>query len=197
MDWFVSPAFNFANGGNISLKINLYYANGSPKPVDEFAMYLFTGNADPALATQKNLLASFTHMAASPPVWKDSNNITIPATAGNSYIAFKYKTTNNWITPRVDDISITANPTGINETSAKENNIQIFPNPAHDKIEIKTESGTPFQKIQLIDVHGRIIKEQKGSANILNIEDVPAGNYIIKLFSKDKIIFDKILVTKK
>jgi hypothetical protein len=63
----------------------------------------------------------------------------------------------------------------------KKYTIEIYPNPAKDKITIDGISG--YQSIRINDVSGRIVYDKKitqGSETI-NISNLPKGIYIIKL----------------
>src|SRR5688572_3988309 len=63
IDWFVSPAFDFAGGGMLdSLKIVVYTISGSVQPVDHIGIYLLTGSNNPSQATTVTLLADLTVM---------------------------------------------------------------------------------------------------------------------------------------
>ena len=50
-DWFVSPPFNFSNGGKLDSIYFSFTGFGVPALIDTVAIYLLQGNADPALAT--------------------------------------------------------------------------------------------------------------------------------------------------
>ncbi len=62
-----------------------------------------------------------------------------------------------------------------------ENMVTVFPNPAHDNLQIK--SAIPVKNLRIVDVSGRIMLQQsfgQGQKNInLELKNVPAGNYIL------------------
>lgn len=107
VDWYVSPEFDFSTGGKIdALKLNLF-AWMLDAPNDHLGVYLLNGSKDPAIATA-SLLKDLTAEWVSTDTWKTISNISIPATTGKSYIAFKYTALDNWFVPNIDDISISA-----------------------------------------------------------------------------------------
>ncbi|HPC98756.1 MAG TPA: T9SS type A sorting domain-containing protein [Bacteroidales bacterium] len=64
--------------------------------------------------------------------------------------------------------------------------VTIYPNPAGESVNIRFE--TPFDKqimIQLVDGQGKIIKNDKIEATLLektlNLQDIPAGTYFLRL----------------
>jgi len=58
-DWFVSPPFNFSNGGKLD-SISFWFGGfGIPALSDTVAIYLVQGSSDPALATSTTTLLDF------------------------------------------------------------------------------------------------------------------------------------------
>ncbi len=111
-DWYVSPPFNFSAGGKID-SVRAYFS-GFSKPGDFYddtvAIYLLQGSPDPALATSHTLLFDFRGANyQNDDVWRKFSNISIPPTAGQSYIAFYYKTVISWLDVRFDNLSLSAN----------------------------------------------------------------------------------------
>ena len=74
--------------------------------------------------------------------------------------------------------------TGIN-TLGTNDGIQLFPNPARSIINIE---GLEYNsKIQLINMQGQIVK-QLDSTSTINIDDLPNGNYNIRILTGSKIV---------
>jgi len=73
--------------------------------------------------------------------------------------------------------------------------IQIFPNPAMDWIEIR---GDDFERVQLVDITGRIVFSSSNktisSEQRINLSAFSRGIYIISLSSKQKSINQKIIL---
>lgn len=84
----------------------------------------------------------------------------------------------------VDDVVvIDANeiPSSIHESSTT--SLSYFPNPVVDKLTVQSMNETIIKKIQLYDFSGRIIKEIETNAAscVVNLQDVSAGFYLIKI----------------
>lgn len=79
-----------------------------------------------------------------------------------------------------------------NENELK--NIRIFPNPTSDFITINAPKHG--LNIQLFDLSGRIILEEKTKTNNhqISVSNLPAGIYIIRLQSENKILVHKFIV---
>jgi len=131
-DWFVSPAFTIANGGALD-SLRYHFAGfGVPQAEDTVSVYLLNGSPDPDLATSASVLVQFTGANyQNDNTWRLLNSIALPAQAGNSYIAFRYKTINNWLDVRFDNVGISRiTGVGVDETSLQ--TIHVFPNPVSD-----------------------------------------------------------------
>jgi hypothetical protein len=183
-DWFVSPKFAFPSGGMVdSIKVNVFAIIGSATADDEFGIYLLKGSADPAMATVTKL-ADLTGMVTSSVDWEDTGKFVIPPTTGDCYIALKYRATNNWFTPKADNIVIKGAPVSIPEQEKTRAILSLFPNPANNKLNIQfTEQVQQPYEFYMYDLAGKQVMRQElqGSAT-LNI-DLPAGAYSYKVFS--------------
>ena len=72
---------------------------------------------------------------------------------------------------------VTVQYTGIDETTATQSNIQVYPNPASGAFNI-TGAGPDFVSIRLVDAAGRSVKHWR-AAGLLGLADVPAGSYTV------------------
>lgn len=82
----------------------------------------------------------------------------------------------------------------INENNSKPN-INIYPNPTNDKINIEFKNDTKG-KIVITNQLGQIVKESKISDNnmTINIEELPSGIYHVNVFNKRKLILNEKIV---
>jgi hypothetical protein len=110
LDWFVSPAFDFSAGGKIdTLRFAFTGFSSAPSSSDTVAVFLLSGSPDPDLATAKISLIDFRNANyVNDDVWRDTNTIVIPPTAGLSYIAFKYKGSSSWLDVRFDNLALSS-----------------------------------------------------------------------------------------
>ena len=99
-------------------------------------------------------------------------------------------------------IGICSQQTGINEQS-NVSNLQIYPVPAADHINLKVNSETESNTdIQLLDMSGRVLVSQNANIHIgennfnMNIASVQSGNYIVAISTASGKINKLISVVK-
>lgn len=112
VDWYVSPPFQFPNGGTIdSLSFAFTGFSSQPGNDDSVYVYVLRGSADPSQATAMSPLLAFKGANyVNDNTWRDTAGIFIPGwTASSSYIAFKYKSENSWLDVRFDNLRISGN----------------------------------------------------------------------------------------
>jgi hypothetical protein len=89
--------------------------------------------------------------------------------------------------------------TGIASTSDLSNNIEIFPNPAHNKLTLHI-TGLSQLKYSLFSIDGRMVmNKNEGTINNdysrdINLDGIPAGIYIVKLESNIGTEYRKVVV---
>jgi len=100
----------------------------------------------------------------------------------------------------VDDIcvstdSLTCNPTLAIQEDYFENNINIYPNPSSDKINILLPDKSKSAVIKIYNLLGELIYQEKISSAIINLSNHSAGVYIVKIQIENKIVSKKLLLT--
>ncbi|MBT2623349.1 T9SS type A sorting domain-containing protein [Chryseobacterium sp. ISL-6] len=138
-------------------------------------------------------------------------NIQLPFDDANNdgYISFKIKTKANLIigdsfsntakiyfdynAPIITNTSTTSvlNTLGTSETNNDKIQFSIYPNPVKDVLFIKSKEN--IIKAEIYDVAGRILSSVSVTDNSINTSELTKGNYIIKLFTKDKSIMQKFI----
>lgn len=78
---------------------------------------------------------------------------------------------------------------GLNEIDNKDTYFILFPNPTSQQLSIETV--LKLTEIKIIDLTGKLIKTIKQNTNTVNVADLTAGIYFIKL------ITDEMTITKK
>ncbi|MEG1591558.1 fibronectin type III domain-containing protein [Chryseobacterium sp.] len=71
---------------------------------------------------------------------------------------------------------------GVNELMMKEN-LSVYPNPFTDQITISGD--LPLQSVTVYDASGKIVKEIKGNARTISLQQIPSGIYMMKLIMKN------------
>lgn len=91
----------------------------------------------------------------------------------------------------------TAVLTGIQDAENQDNGIAVYPNPATDKVTIETH-GNVFREIQLMYADGRLIKtiQPQSSSCQLDMSELNAGMYLIKIVRENQSIVRKIVLTR-
>ncbi|WP_160138509.1 T9SS type A sorting domain-containing protein [Chryseobacterium sp. c4a] len=77
------------------------------------------------------------------------------------------------------------------EIKNEKNVVSVYPNPAKDILHIN--SSTEVNKVVIYDAAGRVITSMGTKENAVNISELPKGNYVIKLFLKDKVSVEKFI----
>jgi hypothetical protein len=62
-------------------------------------------------------------------------------------------------------------------------NFAVSPNPASDVLNIANSSNIDVNGIQITDINGRIVSEVKGMTNQINVSELNAGVYFLKISS--------------
>lgn len=177
-NWFVSPPFNLSSGGKIDSIRYAFTGFGVPGPGDTVAVYLLKGNADPALASSKTLLYDFRGANyVGDNAWRKLTTVTLPATSGSSYIAFYYRTVNNWLDVKFDNVRISSNgTTGIGEKALAPGTVMLHPNPATETIYLRTKER--FTRTLIYDLGGKLVY-QNNFREAIPVAQLPAGQYTI------------------
>ena len=142
VNWYVSPKFDFSEGGSIdSVKYN-YFTYFETFFEEQFVgIYLLVGSPDPTQASSKILMTDLSaNYSGDADLWKDTMNITIPNTAGNCYIAFKFVAVDGWSSISFDNLHVTMNKTLSTYDNKLANSVKIYPNPSSTgKLKIDSE----------------------------------------------------------
>ena len=76
-------------------------------------------------------------------------------------------------------------------------NFIVYPNPARDMIYFKLPQNDVGETIEFSDIYGRVIYYSETNENKLNIENIPAGLYIIRIKTlKNEVYYYKVLKIK-
>ena len=83
--------------------------------------------------------------------------------------------------------------TSIGELNLVENEVNIYPNPARDILNINTQN-IELTRVELFNTMGKlmIVENKEGFENGLNITQLPEGMYFLKVYSKQGAIIKKV-----
>jgi len=74
-------------------------------------------------------------------------------------------------------------------------NVTIFPNPANTTLNVVSELEEEFT-IQLFDLYGKKISENRAGNNRIDVSQIPAGMYLVKLNFEEASVSKKITVQR-
>jgi hypothetical protein len=144
----------------------------------------------------------------SPRLKRSSTGVTYPYTLqdavsltgspfGNSYYYYFY----NWQVEKTgldcfssrEPVTVTVGTVGLTELT--DAGIRIFPNPAHDILNVNMKTGSATT-IRLFDVQGRVVLNEQinNVTNSLPLNGLNAGVYQIEVTQGNKTFHDKLLV---
>lgn len=176
-DWYVSPALDLSGGASLTCKVNIYAILGSAMPADACGIWLLTGSADPELATA-TLLVDLLPLVTSSGTYAQLPLLSIAPTAGPARIAFYYQATQNWLTPGIDDLVITAPEVGLAETAAA-SPVRVYPNPGSGPLTVELSGAQAGQlaRWQLFDARGARVQERSFRDRVTVERPIAAGTY--------------------
>jgi len=84
--------------------------------------------------------------------------------------------------------------TGDEKLIANNGSFQLFPNPAHNSVNVSMIQGC--EKIQLFNFAGQLVLEERIVSNKadMNTSDLESGIYFVKVFSHDNVITRKLVI---
>jgi len=88
--------------------------------------------------------------------------------------------------------------TGIAEAKGAGTHVKVYPNPASSGI-INVVSAGDHNKVEIINLLGSTVLKQENTGNsvyALNISDLPAGTYFIKVSGDRDSVTEKLIITK-
>jgi hypothetical protein len=101
---------------------------------------------------------------------------------------YYYTVTNADGCSTTSSFTTTNNPTGVNTLSSNIR-VTLYPNPANNVLHISSDNA--FEKIQITNVIGNMIKEENLSSTGINIAELQAGVYFAKLIDSKGAITTK------
>lgn len=181
-DWFVSPPFNFAQGGSLAaMKVNVYSIIGSTQPEDELKIFLLTGSANPNSATTITELDDLTDLVSTSSAFIDIPAVTIPPTVGSSYIAFRYQATNNWFTIKIDNIDIAGAPASVSEQSAEGTVLSLYPDPVVDVLNVSLGGELVNAPVVVFDAAGKQVMHATTRNGTFDVSGLNSGTYVLQV----------------
>ncbi len=180
-DWMVSPEIDLTSGVMLDSLDFKATGFGTPFGEDTVALYVISGNKNPALANNIELLYLLSDSSYNPDnMWRTIKNIAIPSQLGNGYLAFRYQTTVNWLDVFVDNISIGAT-TSIDNGELSSFSFSVMPNPTSERIRLAVPEQERVEQILLTNLNGSTIRQFNATERDLDIAGVAPGIYLLRV----------------
>jgi hypothetical protein len=199
-NWYVSPGFVITNGGKLDSLRYMFNGFSVPDYTDTIAIYLLTGSQNPSLASQITLLFDFRN--------NDYSNdytyhllapIDLLGSSQTQYFTIRYRNTDcssKWLSVNFDNIAISGNSQINIENQTQIPNYQIYPNPVHDYLIIKSDQS--IDKIKILNVIGKEVFQSKPDLNSnhseIDFKSLPNGIYFVQIVSNQHLFTQKIIV---
>lgn len=216
IDVYFNPLWNDASLYSIVMKV--WADNGAGQPDD--AHVLYSDNLSQPLTPQYNIVEygpdHFIRYYLLTPIYLPAStfyvgflqntnqflNVGVDKRTNQSDKIF-YNTTGTWYTSPYPGtlmmravFGTAAEFTGVNETNNDKNVFSVYPNPANDRLYVKSAKNISSKGITyfMLDIYGRVIKEEKlNTSESIDISNLSEGVYFIRIkddehFSTDKFI---------
>jgi len=104
------------------------------------------------------------------------------ATGSTSVYAVGYDGSKKLVYPAVD-VATTLGINAINTDAEGKNNVVIYPNPIKDALHIKLKENNGPKEVQVFDINGRMLLNQKinGNDQVINVSQLAGGLYFVKI----------------
>jgi hypothetical protein len=108
----------------------------------------------------------------------------VPTVTGDYSFAIKaFNTTTAPYYMGFDDFSLTQSNLGTAETSAKKNEVKVYPNPFKDVLYIAETRD--MKSVSIADVSGRVVKTIENPGKELQLSELNSGLYLVTIIFKD------------
>jgi len=190
-NWAISPLIDLSNAsGQISLSWTVQAAE-EPYNEENYTVYVAT------TATQSAFLASPVQFNGLPGVTgaPAMHSLDLSSFAGQTvYVAFRHFDSVDMDFLSIDDVTITAQTLGINNSYAAAFN--VYPNPANGIVNIEGPGRETIEGITLTDANGRIVRDiaaGTGNAAQVDISDLSSGIYFLNITGESGKAVKKIV----
>ena len=201
-NWLTTPSITVQNGDVVSFytRVGSFKANGTTDYADRLELRMSTnGDFSVVPSTGPTDLGDFTTLLvtvnptlsiaanAYPQTWTQYT-ATITGLVGSTTakFAFRYFVTdggpngNNSSLIGIDTFSVDR-PLATADFFSQ--NFAVYPNPADNVLNITSKNNVEINAAQITDMNGRVVKNTNGTVSQINIADLTAGVYFLKLNS--------------
>jgi hypothetical protein len=203
-NWLISPIVNVQNGDIVTFytRLGKYSATGAASYADRLQLRMSTNGAftaDPAggptsIGDYTNLLVEVNpnlDLTSYPTTWAQySYTVTGLPSLTDVKFAFRYFVTDAGLNGSNSDI-IGIDTFSIDRPTASTHsfftsNFSMQPNPVSDVFTLSTKNGILIEKVEVLDINGRIVNQVNGSSTDaiqVNVSQLNSGVYFVRLQS--------------
>jgi len=106
-----------------------------------------------------------------------------------------YKTDEVWVSSFGNGMKVgNLTATGVHFPGVEEGELEVYPNPFQNTINLTNHTGIPIQSIKLYDLQGKLVFVENGTLNPIQIETLTKGIYFLEVQLENKISIHKTLV---
>jgi hypothetical protein len=170
---FSRPIHLEANSSNV-IKFYLRHFSTTTNPQ---SIKMTVGN-QPLVANQTNTLWTSSTFANT--AWTEYTVNYTPTTTGVYYFGFHHFTPGvaGSVSLGLDSFSLTST---LSNEDFDSNSFSIYPNPTSSVLNISNPNSLELKNISVVDINGRIVKNQSNSLSQINVSDLNAGVYFVTI----------------
>lgn len=197
-NWLISPSVTVQNGDVVSFytRLGKYSATNAASFADDLQLRMSTAATHINPSTGPADLGSFTNVLVD--INPNFNLTSYPASGWTQFtytitglaaptavkFGFRYYVINGGANGSNSDL-IGIDTFSVDRTLKTsdffKNNFTVYPNPANDVINVSNLGNLEITKASITDVNGRIVKEVNSSFETINISELNAGVYFLKI----------------
>jgi len=119
--------------------------------------------------------------------WTNTVDNSDPGGIGTTYPGTAFENSYSYLFVKI--VTEPGDPTVVVEE--KTSPVNIYPNPAKDILNIQTELN--IKQISVLDMQGKLLKTWEGNDKTIDLQSIPAGNYIIKIQMDNSVVEKKFM----
>jgi hypothetical protein len=73
----------------------------------------------------------------------------------------------------------------------EQSSFTVYPNPVTDELHIQTDK--IIKQIDVVDINGKVLKTWFGDSKTIDVQSIPAGNYVVRIHTENSIVPIKIM----
>ncbi len=191
-DWLISRCFTLEEG--VSYKVEFQYAVEAETMPEKLKFAMGDAQAPSAMTEIIDDLGEITNED----YMKSEKIINVSAT-GDYYFGWQaYSNANNW-NVYIDSVKIgETEETATLTAKLAKNSVDVYPNPSSGWFNVEMDDYNQLQRIEVVTIEGARVMElsekEVGKRKIdVNLGEMPAGIYFLKIYRKNTVITKKLI----